>query len=532
LAGHVFVTRSDITRIRCDAWLLPTDRFFSVTKTWRKLAPAHALQELGDPIFKKRWDDGKCAPLACTPWHEGAGLSPAPIPVLTDVGGTYETPVSWYLKQIRAFVDVALPIANSHKKWRSKPLLAINFVGTGRGGLFAQKGEMAEAILAELRQIVAEHDTDIALILYSEPAHAAAQSKRSSADWDALSADVRKHAATLAASARKGNLVLFLGAGISQQAGLPMWKELLDRLADRAAMPKDEVEALKLLYPLDAAAVLESRLKRNNLDLRNEVAKMMLSECFGLGHALAAGLPVKESVTTNYDDLFERAVDAGTGERMSILPYEPSSESKRWLLKVHGSVKHVDDIVLTREDFLRYENGRAALYGIVQAMLMTRHLLFLGFSLDDDNFHRLADEVRQAVEGRRTQSQALERRTFGSILVRSGPALSKTLWENELELISLHATRDPLEYAREVEIVLDYILHHAKTLSSHVLDEAYASGLSAEQFRLKKALIQLRSVLHTDDAASDLYEPVRRLLEEYGGGYGQNQLDDQITSLI
>jgi hypothetical protein len=488
------------------------------------------LQELDDSVFRARWRDGKTTPHACRPWYEGSAKSPAPVPVLTDVGGTSETPVSWYLEQIRAFVDVALPIANSHKTWRSKPLLAINFVGTGHGGLFAQKGEMAGAILAELRHIVAEHDTDIALILYSEPAHAAAQSKRSSADWDALSADVRNHAATLAASARKGNLVLFLGAGISQQAGLPMWKELLERLAGEAAMSKTEIEALMdLRSPLDAAAVLDSRFRKIGHKLRDAVAGMMRSDCFGLGHALAAGLPVRESVTTNYDNLFERAVVAA-GDHMSILPYEPSSESKRWLLKIHGSVEHVADIVLTREDFLRYENGRAALYGIVQAMLMTRHLLFLGFSLDDDNFHRLTDEVRQAVEGRSTKSHA--HKPFGSILVASVPALSKTLWADDLELISLHTTGDPLEYAREVEIVLDYILHHATTLSSHLLDDAYKTGLNAEQKLLKEALLELRSALDLHDKNSELLEPVMRMLEEYGGGHEQIQPDEQVAYRI
>ena len=38
----------------------------------------------------------------------------------------------------------------------------------------------------------------------------------------------------------------------------------------------------------------------------------------------------------------------------------------------------------------------AALGGIMQALLLTKHMLFLGFSLDDDNFHRLFDAVRKA----------------------------------------------------------------------------------------------------------------------------------------
>jgi hypothetical protein len=40
------------------------------------------------------------------------------------------------------------------------------------------------------------------------------------------------------------------------------------------------------------------------------------------------------------------------------------------------------------EDYLRYESRRAALAGIVQSLLITKHMLFIGFGLQDDNFHR------------------------------------------------------------------------------------------------------------------------------------------------
>ena len=55
--------------------------------------------------------------------------------------------------------------------------------------------------------------------------------------------------------------------------------------------------------------------------------------------------------------------------------------------------------VLTRGDYLRYADRRAALAGIVQALLITREMLFVGFSLKDENFFRIADDVRKAVGG-------------------------------------------------------------------------------------------------------------------------------------
>jgi hypothetical protein len=63
---------------------------------------------------------------------------------------------------------------------------------------------------------------------------------------------------------------------------------------------------------------------------------------------------------------------------------------------MHGSVESPEDIIFTKQDYIRYADRFAALSGIVQTMLLTRHMLFVGFSLDDDNFQRIFDTVRRA----------------------------------------------------------------------------------------------------------------------------------------
>lgn len=69
---------------------------------------------------------------------------------------------------------------------------------------------------------------------------------------------------------------------------------------------------------------------------------------------------------------------------------------QRWLLKLHGSVDRPEEIVFTKKDYIRFHDRFAALAGIVQSTLLTRHLLCVGFSLDDDNFQRIFDSVRKA----------------------------------------------------------------------------------------------------------------------------------------
>jgi hypothetical protein len=157
------------------------------------------------------------------------------------------------------------------------------------------------------------------------------------------------------------------------------------------------------------------------------------AERFALGHAVLASLPVTEVVTTNYDTLFERAV-AAAGRGFAVLPYDvPSRDHDGWLLKLHGCVKRgLQDIVLTRGDYFRYADRRAALAGIVQALLITRSMVFAGFSLRDENFLRIADDVRKAIQG---ESGAVPH--FGTALLLGDEPLLGELWAGELDGVAV-----------------------------------------------------------------------------------------------
>ena len=158
------------------------------------------------------------------------------------------------------------------------------------------------------------------------------------------------------------------------------------------------------------------------------IARCLKRRNYSLSHAFLAGLPTLETVTTNYDTLFEMA-SASIDKPVAVLPYEPVRPEERWILKMHGCISHPEDIVLTREDYLRYTERRRALAGIVQALLITKHMMFVGFSLDDDNFHRIADDVRKIV-------WANERgEPFGtSIVLDSRPFLAQ-MWDGEIEMV-------------------------------------------------------------------------------------------------
>src|SRR5207248_9207022 len=117
----------------------------------------------------------------------------------------------------------------------------------------------------------------------------------------------------------------------------------------------------------------------------------------------------------------------------SVLPYDLRPDANCWVLKMHGSVTHPEDVVLTREHQIAYERRHTALAGVVQTLLLTRHMLFVGFSLSDDNFHRIADAVRRVL--RSVQTRGGEPGPFGTAVVLARRPLVEELWGDDLHWV-------------------------------------------------------------------------------------------------
>jgi hypothetical protein len=338
--------------------------------------------------------------------------------------------------------------------------------------------------------------------------------------WLSLSPALRSSGDELAKLALSGDLALSVGAGVSTSAGLPNWKSLIHKLAEKANMSEDETRMLDSFDLLDAASIVEQRFIAAGEDLKHKIASMLRLHRYTLLHGLIAALPVKEVVTTNYDDMAEQAGEA-MGNPYAVLPSEVFvGTRRRWLLKLHGCVRHPASIVLTRQDYMRYNDTRGALAGTVHALLLTHHLLFLGFSLTDENFHRILDTVRKARDGAGAEGGPGEApAVFGTRVVLRASELHSELWRRDLDTVCMAGACEGAstpECARRLEVLMDWVVAKSRPLTSYLLAPECEHLLSGAERRACGAVREFVNKAPAQLFDMPVYHDVLSTLEALG----------------
>jgi hypothetical protein len=505
VAGHVFVVGADLTRLVCDDVLVPTDRSLRVSPSWCALLP--------DDVVRETSDDGACVGLS---WTGDERVLEVPGDGdrrvwLVDTVDDDEQGLEWLLDGARAaLAAVARREVPEPAHGRARRLVGLPALATGWGGAAGLRGDLLRQLLPVLREAAREHDFDVALVLRSPSDLAAAQRVRRAEDggWD-LPDHLHDLARQLGEQARRGHLAVFVGAGVSAAAGLPTWEQLLGELAARTGLDDDLREGLTRLPPQDSAALLARELGRGEVE--TFVEERFGPGSYALAHALVADLPVQEFVTTNYDPLVELAA-ADMGRDLRVLPFDESQPGAPWLLKLHGDAAHPESVVLTREEYLQFGDTRAALAGVLHSLLLTRHVLFVGTSMLDDDLIRIAHQVRSALQ---VQGSEPGRRT-GTVLTLREDAARARLWERDVQTVAM-APRDGSagEAARRLEVLLDLIGCLSTPPTGYLLDPAYRGLLDEEERALSDALLRMAEELPQESSSAAAQE-VAALLDRLG----------------
>ncbi len=214
--------------------------------------------------------------------------------------------------------------------------------------------------------------------------------------------------------------VVFAGAGISQDAGLPSWldfgKQLCERLIKAGKIPSDyhaAITSLVVKKETIPAAIDMLLAGGRRTDVVAEIREILRPPSMEVtkGYAALKKLEFRGFVTTNYDRLLE-AIISTHSHRLSnsfadlkIVPIAVGNKSDQFLLKLHGDIDNIlspDDIevtkgapfmVLAKSDYtvlIQGERGDALRHAL-HAVIQESSLLFLGYSFSDPDI-RLALE--------------------------------------------------------------------------------------------------------------------------------------------
>lgn len=517
--GHLFIINGDVQKLACDAWLMPTDEYLTVTPSF-----AHAIRDRvapsGDGDFKVgnfTWegsDIGICKEAVDGDpaiWLANVGVRPFDAKSTESVVNREVS--EWFGRRAGEFVRQAA--AEAATRGIIRPIVALPIIGSGDGGLREHRGKLMKGLLSAIYEALETTDCDVVLVAWGRVAYAAAQQARrdvmGSAQPETLFELENHHldeAERLASEAKNGNLVVFIGAGVSAQAGLPNWQLLLDGVALNLKWT-GKIEELHQLDERDQATVL-AKFASTPEKFDQAVVKAVEGTSYALLHGLISSLPVDEFVTTNFDTLFEQSAETG-GRTLRVLPGDSVEAGRRWLVKIHGDLG--SDLVLTRSQYIGAGIEKGALLGLVQALLLTRHMLFVGYGLRDDDFHSLMHEVRSAFDSEKETGK------IGSVLNLFKNEAFTSLW-NDLYVDSFgefEAGDEAIgEASRKLSIFLDYVGFLSASRISFLLEKTYDGLGSGEMEELMSAVRALKRVEENNNLDEELKAELKAFLVRFG----------------
>jgi hypothetical protein len=198
--------------------------------------------------------------------------------------------------------------------------------------------------------------------------------------------------------------VLYVGSGISHSSeGMPLWDELVLNIArnfkdyDGTDQCKERLLSHKLeylewrqdTYPVKFEEEFSTLLKQ-----RRRIAPI---------HKGIAQLEWNAVLTTNFDTLLEEAFEGG---RKKFCPVEDvkgmalaMKQRAMPIIKLHGSLSHDINRILTATDYQRFDEDKIALKEFALGYLMHNSVLFLGAGLSDPTLAKLFQNIFSRLKG-------------------------------------------------------------------------------------------------------------------------------------
>ena len=218
--------------------------------------------------------------------------------------------------------------------------------------------------------------------------------------------------ANLVQEVKRGNVVLFLGAGAAMgsqsQCGKNMLgvRELINELSDRFLGGNTEDYSLASASEL---AISESDL----VSVQSFISELFEIYCPANFHMKIPLFKWKSIYTTNYDLLIERSYLPENKPLQILVPIYSSkdrvdslikSENHLPYVKLHGCITKVDELspplILTIDQYVTHREQREALFERFKHLGSSNTVIFVGHSLEDPDVRQILHEIGQMTSSR------------------------------------------------------------------------------------------------------------------------------------
>lgn len=197
---------------------------------------------------------------------------------------------------------------------------------------------------------------------------------------------------------RNKSIVLFVGAGVSKNLGLPTWSELIDHIATELGYDPEIYRS----FGNDLALAEYYRIKKGNIgplrswmDTNWHSSKIEVKD--SKIHELIAKSRFPMIYTTNYDRWIEKAFDHHDRAYTKISTVSDIGRIKDGvpqIIKFHGDFDDDSSIVLDESSYFERLEFETPLDIKLRSDVLGKSVLFIGYSLTDVNlrflFHKLS----------------------------------------------------------------------------------------------------------------------------------------------
>ncbi len=193
---------------------------------------------------------------------------------------------------------------------------------------------------------------------------------------------------------REEKVIFWVGSGFSSYAGYPTGTQLPSiLLSSLGELPEGAPNPGSALLQEAADYYVEQRDRSGlNSFLVEQYGKEPL-RC-DIHDSLALINRVKYIVTTNYDPLFEHAYGDKIVaiSRDEDLPGSTEYPDKTILLKIHGDITQPDTIVITSDDYRKFDSD-TIFWSKIRTLLAEYSVVFIGYSLHDPNVEKMLGDI-------------------------------------------------------------------------------------------------------------------------------------------